>query len=161
VTVALSGDLETTIPPGASLLVDTSVVLAYLAGTERTSAMAEQVFDSFVSTGRNVAAVSTVTVEELLVRPFQRGPRAVATIEGFLQHFADLRLIAVSYDVAREAARLRASTGLPTPDALIVASALVTGVDLLLTSDRSWTRLAEVLAPDLRIVTLSPAKVRR
>lgn len=160
-TVAPIDDLEATIPPDASLLIDTSVVLAYLVGTERTSAMAGQVFDAFVATGRNVAALSTVTVGELLVRPFQRGPRAVATVEGFLQHFADLRLIAVSYEVAREAASLRASTGLATPDALIVASALVTGVDLLLTSDRSWARLSDVLAPDLRIVTLAPPSTRR
>jgi predicted nucleic acid-binding protein len=161
VTGAPADDLEATIPAGASLLVDTSIVLAYLVGTERTSAMAEQLFDAFVATGRNVAAISTVTVEELLVRPFQRGSRAVATVEGFLQHFTDLRLITVSYEVAREAARLRASTGLATPDALIIASAVVSDVDLLLTSDRSWASLSDALAPDVQVLVLPSTQARR
>ncbi len=99
-----AADLEAAIPVGASLLVDTSVALAYLAGTEPTSAAAEQLFDALVATGRNPAALSMVTVEEILVRPFRRGTAAVATAEGFLRHFADLRLVEVTYEIAREAA---------------------------------------------------------
>ena len=45
-----AADLEAAIEPGASLLVDTSVALAYLAGSEPTSQLAEQLFDAFVST---------------------------------------------------------------------------------------------------------------
>lgn len=141
------GRLSDEIVPGASLLIDTSVVLAYLAGGEPGSQRAEELFDAFVATGRNPAGISMVTVAEILVRPFRRGPAAVATAEAFLQHFADLRLVPVTYDVAREAARLRASTDLPMPDALILASAVVAGADVVLTGDRSWPSHAAELAP--------------
>jgi predicted nucleic acid-binding protein len=114
-----------------------------------------ELFDAYVATGRNPASLSTITVGELLVRPFQRGPQAVATIEGFLQHFAGVRLIAVSYDVAREAGRLRASTGLPMPDALVIASAIVGGVDLVVTNDRSWKAIANDAAPDVGVIVLA------
>lgn len=148
-------NLAEAIRPGASLLIDSSVVLSYLAGGEAGSARAVELFDAFVATGRNRAALSTVTVGEILVRPFQRGPAAVATVEGFLRHFGDLELVPVSYDVVREAARLRASTDLGMPDALIVASALVIDADLLVTNDRSWRgRLADVV-PDLAILGLA------
>jgi predicted nucleic acid-binding protein len=142
------------IAPGASLLIDTSVVLSYLAGEESTSRLATELFDSLVATGRNPASLSMVTVGEILVRPFRRGLAAVAVAEGFLRHFADMRLVEVSYGVAREAARLRALTDLPMPDALIVSSALMIDADVLLTNDRTWRpRLADV-EPRLNILEL-------
>ena len=79
----------------------------------------------------------------------------MATAEGFLQHFADLHLVPVSYDVGREAARLRALTDLPMPDALIVSSAVVIGADVLVTNDRSWRPRLRVVAPDLEILELT------
>ncbi len=148
-------NLEAAIAPGAYLLIDSSVALAYLAGSEPTSPLAEQLFDAFVATGRNPASLSTVTVQEILVRPFRGGVAAVATAEGFLRHFAEIRLVPVSYDVAREAARIRAATGLRAPDALIMATALVTEVDILVTNDRSWSAASAAIAPDLRICLLA------
>lgn len=143
------------IPPGASLLIDSSVVLAYLGGGEAGSSRAEELFDAFVATGRNPASISTVTVAEILVRPFRRGPAAVATAEGFLQHFADIGLVPITYEVAREGARLRAATELPMPVALILASAVVAGADLVVTADRSWrTRLRDI-APEIEVVQLT------
>lgn len=150
-----AADLEAAIPAGALLLVDTSAVLAYLTGTESSSPVAARIFDAFVATGRNPAALSMVTVEEILVRPFRRGSAAVATAEGFLRHFAEIRLVDVTYDIAREAARIRAETGLRTPDALIVATALVIEADILVTNDRSWPAAVETLASGLRVHLLS------
>ena len=122
--------LDEAIEAGISVLVDTSVVLAYLGGGEPTTDLATELFDRFIATGRTPAAVSTVTVAETLVRPFQRSRAAVATVEGFFGHFADIRIVDVTYDVAREAARLRAATDLPMPDSLIVASAVIDGADI-------------------------------
>lgn len=146
--------LEAALEPGASLLVDSSAALSYLTGTEPTSQLAEQLFDAFVATGRNRASLSMVTVQEILVRPFRTGMPAVATAEGFLRHFAEIRLVEVSYDIAREAARIRAATGLRTPDALIIATALVARVDVLVTNDRSWRAGTEAVAPGLRLCVL-------
>jgi predicted nucleic acid-binding protein len=147
--------LDTAIEAGRTVLVDTSVVLAYIGGREATSDLARQLFDGFAATGRNPTAVSAVTAAELLVRPFRRGSSAVATVEGFLRHFGDLRLVEVTYAVAREAARIRAATDLPMPDALIVASASVTDTDFLVTNDRAWSSRLRTLLPDLSILVLA------
>ncbi len=150
----IAADLDAAIPPGAAILVDTSVALAYLTGTERASAAAEKLFDAFIATGRNPAALSTVTVGEILVRPFRAGPSAVATAEGFLRHFGEIRLIDVSYEVAREAARIRARTGLRMPDALVIASALTSDIEIVVTNDHAWAQAAADAAPRVRMCTL-------
>lgn len=144
-------DLESEIPPAASILIDTSVVLAYLTGSEVASPAAIQLFDAVVASGRNPAAMSVVTVGEILVRPFRVGVSAVATAEGFLRYFAKIRIVDTTYEVAREAARIRATTGLAMPDALVIASAAVTGIDFVLTNDRSWKGAAEAV-PTTRII---------
>jgi predicted nucleic acid-binding protein len=135
-------------------------VLAYLVGTEPTSQLATQLFDGFVAPGRNHAALSMVTVSEILVRPFQVGAGAVARAEGFLRYFGDLHLVDVDYDVAREAAWIRAESGLRTPDALILASAVVTGVDLLVTNDVAWNARAKALPSEIGFCVLADLAAR-
>lgn len=137
-----SPTLAEAIAPGASLLIDTSVVLAYLTGTESISPIASQLFDEFLVTGRDRGALSMVTVGEILVRPFGTGAAALAIAEGFLRHFAELELIPVDYGTAREGARMRASHGLRMPDALILSSTIASGADLLVTNDRSLAAAA-------------------
>ena len=147
--------LAVAIPADRSILVDTSVVLSYVAGGERTTDLATQLFDAFTATGRNPTAISAVTVAEILVRPFRAGAPAVSIAEGFLRHFGDLRLIDVTYLVAREAARIRAQTDLPMPDALIAASAAVAEVDVLVTADRSWATHLKPVLPGVDVLVLS------
>jgi predicted nucleic acid-binding protein len=156
-----SPTLAEAIPPGASLLIDTSVALAYLTGTESISPIATQLFDGFLATGRDRGALSMVTVGEILVRPFGAGPAALAIAEGFLRHFAELELIPIDYGTAREAARIRASTDLRMPDALILSSAMASGADLVVTNDQRLAAaaqrfdIASCLLGDLRSVSSS------
>ena len=127
--------LDQAIEPGLKLLLDSSVLLAYLTGDEAGSETATRLFDDFLATGRDVGAISMVTVGEILVRPFRVGAKAVSVAEGFLGHFANLDLIEVDYAIAREAARIRAASDLRMPDALILATAMRDGIDRLCTND--------------------------
>jgi predicted nucleic acid-binding protein len=136
--------LEAAIAPGASLLVDTSAILAYLDGTESVSAVAAYVFDQLVAKGRNPAVISAVSVTEALVRPYRvRSASAVGTVEAFLRSFSNLSIESVTFEVAREAARIRAATALRTPDALILATATVIGSQLVIANDDRWRAAIE------------------
>ena len=137
VTVAY-GALDRAIPPGSLIALDASTTLAYLTGTEAASPVATWIFDACLSTGRNAAVLSTLTAAELLVRPFRAGESAIGAIEGFLRFFASIRLVDVSYAIAREAARIRASTGLAIPDAIVIATAIDQGAAMTVTNDRKW-----------------------
>ena len=153
--------LEAAVPSGRSILVDTSVVLAYLNGSEVASEAAAVVFDEFVAAGRNPGILSVLTATETLVRPFRAGSAAVVTAEGFLGHFPGLRLVDTGYDVAREAARLRAASAPPgerpklrTPDAIVVATALTADVDILVTNDAGLRAILAQLLPTFAVCHL-------
>lgn len=140
-----ASSLESALPAGAPLLLDSSVVLAYLAGEEAASPLAVHVIDVLVQPGRNRAILSAVTAGEVLVRPFALGGRAVAFAELFLRHFRNLSVADVTYGIAREAARLRATTRLPMADSLILATAVELGIRHVVANDDRWPAIVAEL----------------
>ncbi|HEY8438200.1 MAG TPA: PIN domain-containing protein [Candidatus Limnocylindrales bacterium] len=149
------GTTDFGIAVGATLLVDTSAVLAYLSGAEPTSAAAASILDGMVASGRNAAAISAVTVTESLVRPYRAGSdQAVALVEAFLQHFSNLRVEPVTFAVGRTAARIRATTSAPTPDALILATGVVAGASVAVANDGRWDSIIKRAKLPIALVRL-------
>ena len=146
--------LEQAVPPDTEILLDTSVILAYLNARETVSTAATVVIDEFVRTGRNRATISAVSVAETLVRPFASGAAAVALVEGFLLHFPNLAIMGVDYEVARQAGRLRALSGLKTPDGLVVATALSAGIPVVVANDARWATALAAAAPTVTLCHL-------
>jgi predicted nucleic acid-binding protein len=147
--------LEAAIPAGETILLDTSAILAYLSGSERASAIAAVLIDELVGTGRNPAIVSAITVCEVLVRPYRAGsPSAVRLVEDFLAHFPNLRVDPVTVEIARLGARIRAATAAPTPDALILATAVDGSAGIAVGNDAGWPGIAERADLNLRVVVL-------
>ena len=58
--------------------------------------------------------------------------------EMYLLNFPHLTIVPIDVEVAREAAHLRARTGLPTPDAIILATAVQTKAKAIITNDKRW-----------------------
>lgn len=134
--------LEAAIPAGAAVLLDTSTILAYLSGQEAVSPAATIVLDEFVARGRNRAVISTITVTESLVRPIRAASEsAERAVEAFLGHFPNLAVVPIDFAIARDAARIRARSAAPTPDALILASGLRAGVGVVVANDAAWQRI--------------------
>lgn len=128
--------LVESIDEDASLVLDTSVLIAYLRGGEAASVMAIAIVDGLVRSGRNPGVVSTVTVAELMVRPLVARPSAGSNVSSFLLGFPGLLIRSVDFLVAAEAARIRSVTRAATPDALIAATATLTGSRWIVTNDR-------------------------
>lgn len=128
------------IAAGDRLLLDSSVLAAYLDGGERTSAVATELLDDLVRSGRNPAVVSMISVMETLIRPLRRLPAAHATVLAFYRDFPNLSSAPIDLDVAAEAANLRVAFGLAAPDALVAATGLAAGVSHIVTNDRAWAR---------------------
>jgi hypothetical protein len=86
-----------------------------------------------------------VTVMELLVQPLRVAPPGAAHVQAFLTRWPNLTLQAIDMPVAQEAASLRATHNLATPDALIVGTGIVAQVGHLVTNDHKWaTKLAPI-----------------
>lgn len=145
--------LEAAVPPGALVALDASATLSYLSGAEDASPAAAWVFDGCLSTGRNPGLLSTLTAAELLVRPFRSGPAAIALVEGFLRFFDGITLADVTYAIAREAARVRATTNLAMPDAIVIATAIERSASVVATNDGRWPATVGG-GSDLRILQL-------
>lgn len=136
--------LESALRDAETLLIDTSVAIAYLKGTERTSALATVILDDYVRSGRYPAVLSTITLMELLVQPL-RLDSDVETVLDFARSFPNLQIVPVSESVALASAQIRAQYNLKTPDAIIVGSALLLGPRThVVTNDGAWARITQI-----------------
>ena len=90
----------------------------------------------------NLTIVSSpVLVVEALVKPLRDGNTEIELQYQELFASNAVRLLDASYQVFEDAARLRAETGLKTPDALHAATALRAGCALFITNDTDFRRV--------------------
>lgn len=103
--------------------------------------------------GKTIEIVSSdLTLMETLVGPLKSGDTALANTYEQLFQQAQTRLLTITQPILREAARLRATTKLRTPDALHAATAQQAGCVLFVTNDagfRGLTSLPLVILDDL------------
>lgn len=92
---------------------------------------------------------SELSLLETLVLPLRNGDKDIANAyEDFLSG-TDISLVAISFAVLREAAGIRATHNLKTPDAIHAATAIHIGCKQLITNDMDLRRV-----PSLDIVVL-------
>jgi len=140
------------IPAGDRLLLDTTVLAAYLDATDATHPVAVCVLKDLIESGRNPAVVSMITVMEILVRPLRQSPPGHHTVLAFLRSHANLEAVPVDLQVAREAASLRATHRLAPPDALIVGTGIAAQVGHLVTNDGDWKKKLSPISARIKVV---------
>ena len=107
---------------GPKWLIDTNVVIGLLKGYETAIRLAES-----VQLELDQAAVSQITRMELLGFP-QLGELEAIQINNFL---ACCQVFLLDEQIEEQAIRLRRSSGLKLPDAIIAATSIVKKLDLL------------------------------
>ena len=131
--------------------LDSSILIYHLEDMEPYSDLTETLFAT-IAEGSLAVVLSTISVTELLVKPFAEKQRdRVTTFEHFILSLPNAVLIPPSYPLAKEAARVRGKYGLRTPDALLVATALSEKADAFFTNDG---RLRKLKAEGIAIVVL-------
>ena len=105
----------------AEVLIDTDVLVDHLRGAARL-------------TVDRAASYSVITRAELFAGP-ERQRDAVRAL------LAPFRELPVTTDIAEEAGRLRRATGILLPDALIAATALAHGLELMTRNVRNFGRV--------------------
>jgi len=150
----VTAELERDIPANSLILIDTTLLAAYLDATEATHGVARLVMSRLVATGRNRAIVSMVTVMELLVRPLRQSPPGTFAVLDFLRNHPNLAVPNLDLQMAQEAARLRAENRLRPPDALVVGTGIACQVSHLVTNDRAWEAKLASVSPRLKVVVI-------
>jgi predicted nucleic acid-binding protein len=129
--------------------LDSSIFIYFIERNPRFHPIVRPIFAA-IAEGRLEAVTSTLTLLETLVLPLRTGNEVLARqYERFLTESRGLSLVSISLGLLREAAQVRATTRLKTPDSLQVAAALSAGCPILITND---DRIGEV--PALRILQL-------
>jgi predicted nucleic acid-binding protein len=131
--------------------MDSSVLIYHLEDIPPYADLTETVFGA-VMDGSLRAVVSTISVTELLVKPFSENQLdRVSALERFLFSLPNTDLVPTSYPISKEAARLRAKYRIRTPDAILLATALIEKAEAFLTND---ARLGMIKGEDIEILVL-------
>jgi len=115
--------------------MDSSVLIYHLEGLEPYADLTETLFAAVLD-GSVRAVISTISVTELLVRPFAKDQLdRITAFEQFLFSLPNTDLVPPSYSISKEAARLRAKYRIRTPDAILLATFLAEKAEAFLTND--------------------------
>jgi len=126
-------------PSQRRIALDTNAVIYYLDRREPYRSWLQPLVVSMAA-GEREFVLSVVVDVELRVKPLRDGDaEALRTIDALLAAPA-VELVPVTIGIARRAATIRSNTDLALPDAIIVATAVVSGCDALIGNDRACAR---------------------
>jgi predicted nucleic acid-binding protein len=124
-----------------SIALDTSPFIYQIQAHPTYVALTNAVF-VWIEEPRHQAFTSTLTMTELLVHGYREDDqRKVDSFYGLLSRYPSLHWVPPDLRTADEAARMRATYNLRTPDAIQAATALRAGATGLVTNDPAFARI--------------------
>ena len=136
--------MKTVLARHSVIALDTSIWIYHFENHPDYLPVTTEILNA-VEQGALRAVASELTILEIIVRPLKLELYDAADdYEILLSEFPNLALLPVTRSILRHAATLRASYGLRTPDAIIVATALAGNATLLVTNDKALKKLKEI-----------------
>lgn len=134
----------------ALIHLDAGVLMGFLDAEDVHHRTARSAIAEAVDRADNLEMAASA-LAECLVGPARRGDEAVDLVHDLRQRLP-IAVVPLDVDIATAAARLRARhRSLRLPDALVIATAAVSGADQLVTTDRRWPQAKALeLAATLR-----------
>lgn len=129
------------LPPAGLVYLDTDALIYSVEKIVPYAALLQPLWDAAAQRTFQVVS-SDLALLEALVKPHQLGDTVLVQLyRDLLTASQETRLIPISRAVIEAAARLRATTGIKTPDAIHAASALGEGVALFVSNDPVYRRI--------------------
>jgi predicted nucleic acid-binding protein len=128
------------LPPHGAIYLDTSAIIYSVERNEPYFSLLAPAWQQ-AEAGQFVVVSSELAIAETLVRPIREANSDL--VAAFLAVFAapEVDLTPTTRQLWEDTARLRAETGLKTPDALHAATALRAGCALFVTNDTDFRRV--------------------
>ena len=130
------------LPENALLLIDSAPIIYVLEDHPELATPFRPVFEAH-DEGLVRLAVTTVTLAEVLTGPLSARDEVLA--EKYRATLKSWFVVDLDAEIAESAARLRAACKLKLADAVQAASALAIGADALVTHDRDFSSLGNLL----------------
>ena len=129
---------------GKIIGLDTMVFIYHIEDYSEYAVLTEGIFDE-VENGHLKAVTSIVTILEILVKPKKEGNlMAVNYYKDLIMTFPNLQVLNVDINVSDKASDLRAKYGIKTPDAIQIATAIVSGADYFITNDERLKLVSDI-----------------
>jgi predicted nucleic acid-binding protein len=130
------------LPENALLLIDSAPIIYVLEDHPELAKAFRPVFEAH-DEGLVRLAVTTVTLAEVLTGPLSARDEVLA--EKYRATLKSWFIVDLDGEIAESAARLRAACKLKPADAVQAASALAIGADALVTHERDFSSLGDLL----------------
>ncbi|MER3433038.1 MAG: VapC toxin family PIN domain ribonuclease [Leptolyngbya sp. ERB_1_1] len=124
-------------PTGASVYIDTQIIIYTIEANPTYFNLLQPLWQQF-QIGDLEIITSELTLMETLVFPLRQGNLALVNDYQQLLENSEIQLIAVRRSILKDAANLRATTNLKTPDAIHAATALAENCTVFLSNDRAF-----------------------
>ncbi len=132
------------LPQDRTIALDTMVFIYHFEAHPLFSPVTTKIFEQ-IETGKTKAVTSYITLLEILVKPFKEGNRrAVSDYTELLCTFPNLEFVPIGKEIAKVAASIRARYSIKTPDAIQIATAIVSDTALYITNDDTLKKISEV-----------------
>lgn len=136
--------LETAFATVTRLALDSAPIIYFVEAHPRYDALVTPIFQR-IAEGKVTGITSTLTLTEVLALPMEKGRRDLCqTYKKLLTSATHFTLVNIGTEIAERAAELRARYHLRTPDALQVATALLSDCQAFLTNDKDLSRITEI-----------------
>ena len=127
-------------PTGGSVYIDTNAIIYSVERIEPYHGLLVPMWEE-AKTERFTLVSSELLALETLVSPLREGNARLEMLFRSILTAAEMNLIPATLATWEDAARIRAETGLATPDALHAATALRAGCALFVTNDTDFRRV--------------------
>lgn len=128
------------IPSGSKVYINTSVLIYTLEVNRDYFSLLQPLWIKF-QTGEIELISSELILMEVLVLPLRNNNESlVSNYEQLLLNSA-MQLVPIEQSILRQAANLRATNSLKTPDAIHAATAISVNCDLFITNDNGFRKL--------------------
>lgn len=128
------------LPSSGVIYVDTAPVIYTVERHPDYFGLLDPLWAASESGQIQVVSSEMILLETLTGALKRNDPQLIADYERVLTA-SELNLIPISSSLLRDAARLRASVNIKTPDAIHAATAVASGCTLLITNDRDLKRV--------------------
>ena len=129
-----------TLPTGGSVYVDANAIIYSVERVEPYRSLLTPMWEE-ARAGRFSLASSELIVLETLIKPLREGNARLEMLFRSILDAAEMSLVPATLAIWEDAARIRAETGLATPDALHAATALRAACALFVTNDTDFRRV--------------------
>ena len=131
------------IPSGSKIYVDTAVLIYTLEVNTDYFSLLQPLWTMFQARGIELISSELILMEVLVLPLRNNNESLVSDYEEILLN-STMQLIPISQSILKQAANLRATNSLKTPDAIHAATALSVNCDLFITNDKGFRKLSNL-----------------